>query len=112
MVNPNPSARLSEAGSVFFYILLGVILFASLSYVVTRSMRGKSVDSMTERQAELAATDLLNYAQNIAYAVDKVRRKGCSENDISFDHSAWGHSDYEHSPVVANKCKIFYPSGG
>lgn len=112
MVMPSLRTYTSEAGSIFFYILLGVILFATLSYVMTRSMRGTSVDLMTQRQAELAAADLIGYGQKISLAVDRVRRKGCSENDISFDHTSWGHTEYVHSPVVEDKCKIFHPNGG
>ena len=102
----------AEKGSVFFYILLGVVLFGTLAFTVSRGMRGTQTDSMSDRTAELAASDLLNYAQKIQRAVDRVRNNGCSENDISFDHTGWGHTNYQHSPVVNNECKIFHQDGG
>jgi len=100
----------SQQGSAFFYILLAVILFATLAYTVSRGMRGSATDSMTERQAELAASDILNIVQTYTRAVDKMRNRGCSENDISFTNNIV--SGYAHSPVSVDTCQIFHPNGG
>ncbi len=102
----------NESGSAFFYILLGVVLFGTLVFTVSRGMRGQSTNALTQYQAELAADDILHYAQTMARAVDRVRRNGCSESDISFHHTGWGHTQYEHSPATADQCKIFHPNGG
>ena len=101
---------LHESGSAFFYILLAVILFATLSYIVSRGMRGTATNSMTDRQAEIAATDILNNAQTYGRAVDKLRRNRCSENSISFVNNII--SDYTHTPASSDNCKIYNPSGG
>ncbi len=111
----NSNGRSCEAGGIFFYILLGVVLFATLSYVMTRSMRGTSVDLMSERQAELLASDLITYAQDVAYAVDRVRRKGCSENDISFERAPFDGSDaaYVNTSSPGDfSCHVYHPDGG
>tara|TARA_R110002072_G_scaffold87144_1_gene196846 strand:+ start:335 stop:1075 length:741 start_codon:yes stop_codon:yes gene_type:complete len=103
---------LSDTGSAFFYILLGVVLFATLAFTISRGFKGTSTNAMTDRQAELVAAEILNYAQNISHAINKIRRNGCSENDISFDHTGWGHTEYQHSPITSDKCKVFHPNGG
>lgn len=102
----------SQRGSAFFYILLGVILFGTISFTVSRGFRGQSANALTDKTANLIVSDILSYGQKIRQAVDQVRRKGCSENDISFASSEWGHSNYDHSPSTSVKCKIFDPSGG
>lgn len=99
-----------QSGNVFIIILVGIALFAALSVVVSRSMRTESASKMTEREAALVASEILDYGQVLARAVDRVRRKGCSENDISFANDIV--SGYEHTPVVADKCKVFHPDGG
>ena len=101
---------LHESGSAFFYILLAVILFAALSYIVSRGMRGTATNSMTDRKAEIAATDILDNAQTYGRAVDKLRRNRCSENSISFVNNII--SGYTHTPASANNCQIYDPSGG
>jgi hypothetical protein len=108
-------SRQSEAGNVFLFILLGIVLFAALSFTVARGFRGNTTGKMTERKADLAATEILNYAQRIERAVNKVRRNNCSENDISFTGAPNFYNNsalYNHTPQVDTKCRIFHPDGG
>ncbi len=106
------STRYSQSGSVFFYIFLGVALFGALAYAITRGVRTQTTSALTTQQSRLAASDILNYAQLIERAVQKIRLKGCSESDISFAHDDWPHTQYEHTPTAPDKCKIFHPDGG
>lgn len=99
-----------ESGNVFIFILLGVVLFAALSFSIARGFRSNTTSMMSEREADLAATDILNYAQRIGRAVDRLRRKGVSESDISFDQSFV--AGYNHTPAQPDNRKIFHPDGG
>lgn len=101
-----------EDGNAFFYILLGVALFAALSFSIARGIRTQSTNMLTRQEIKLAASDILDYAQKTGMAVQRVLRKGCSENDIDFDTPRWDHTDYQHSPIVAEKCHVFLPVGG
>ncbi|MCB1783559.1 MAG: hypothetical protein KDI13_06135 [Alphaproteobacteria bacterium] len=105
-----PQDRPGEQGNMFFYILLGVILFAALAFTISRSFHSTSTSNMTKREAGLAATSILDFGQRFAHAVDRSRRKNCSENDISFSNAIV--SGYAHSPVVDDKCKLFDSKGG
>ncbi len=102
--------RRSERGSVFFYILLGVVLFGTLAFVVTRSMRGKSTDAMTDRQRQLAASEIFNYAQTLEQGVSRIRRRGCSENEINFDNANLTGYVNAGSPVDQS-CDVFDVNG-
>jgi len=105
-----PQNRQAEAGNVFMFILLGVVLFAALAFTVSRGFRSDTTSAMSARQAELAATDILNYAQRMERAVNRLRRKGTSESDISFDDVAL--TGFNHTPAVADNDKVFDASGG
>lgn len=98
----------TQRGNVFIIILLAVVLFAALSLTIARSMRSDTTTNMSKRQAELAASDILNYAQKIERAVNRVRRKGVSENDISFDQAHV--AGYTHAQPATNK--VFNTTGG
>lgn len=106
----NKTRRRYERGNAFIFILLGIALFAGLAFTISRSMRSQTTTTLSSRDADLAATDIMSYNQALARAVDRVRRKGCSENDISFEQD--NILGYEHGAAVPDKCKIFHPDGG
>jgi hypothetical protein len=100
----------TQSGNVLFIILLGIVLFAALAMLISRGMRSQGTTAMTARDAELAAVDILSYAQSLERAVNRLRRNGVSESDISFVNNEV--SGYAHSPVQSNTNKIFHLSGG
>jgi hypothetical protein len=103
-------ARTSERGNAFFIILLGVVLFAAVSFTVARGMRSESTSNLTKRQSELAASDIIGYGQRLERAVAYLRRRGASESDISFVNDEV--SGYAHSPAQNDNRKVFHLSGG
>lgn len=105
---PQNNLRQSEAGNVFLFILLGVVLFGALSFTVARGFRSTTTSAMSDRQADLLASDILNYAQRMERTIDRLRRKGCSENQISFEYE--GTSGYTFA--TEERCKVFSPDGG
>lgn len=102
--------RRAEHGNVFIFILLGVVLFAALSYTVARSMRSDTASNISKQQATLAASEIINHAQRIERAINRMRRNGISESDISFANSFV--SGYEHTPIQPDTNRIFEPQGG
>ena len=111
----NNTSRSRERGNVFIFILLGVVLFAALSYTVARGMRGDTASSMSEKQEKIIFQEVVSYTQKLSRAVDRVRRKGCSENEISFERAPFNGSDAAY--VNGNSpgdfsCHIFNPAGG
>lgn len=100
--------RQSERGNIFVFILLGVVLFAALSFTVARGFRSDTTSTMSARKAELVAADILDYAQQMSRSVDRLRRKGCSENEISFEHDATAIFTFS----TREECKVFSSEGG
>lgn len=109
----NKSQRTSnnrEAGNVFILILLGITLFGALMYSFSRSSN-QGTGNLTKQQAKIAAQEILNYARLVEGAVDRVRRNGCSETEISFDNAVVSGYSNPNSPPDKS-CHIFEDEGG
>ncbi len=102
--------RNPQKGSALFIILVGVMLFAALSYTVAQMMRGGNVSIISEEKARLFADEVLNYARALRQSVQNVKINGCSEMNISFENVVL--TGYEHTPVVTDNCKVFHEAGG
>lgn len=97
------------AGNAVVYILVAIALFAALAYAFTKS--GKtSADSLSVAQAKTGATEIVNYGNLLTRAVDKMRRRGCSESQISFASSV---DAYHNNPSAPGdfRCHIFRSEG-
>ena len=95
-----------------FFILLGVVLFAALSFVIARGMRSQSTKALTRQQATLAASDIIDFAQDVERGINKILSNGISENQISFENSATTISTYANANCTTDNCKVFMPDGG
>jgi hypothetical protein len=100
--------RKAESGNVLFFILIGVVLFAALSYVVANMMRGGPTTISRER-ASLYADEILGYAQTIRRGVQGVRiSNNCEAIDISFETPALtGYANGTNT-----RCQVFSAAGG
>jgi hypothetical protein len=87
-----------------------VALFAALTYTVSQGSRtGES--QMTEKQAELAAVEILDYARNIKNAVHELQINGCDDTEVSFENAIISGYSNPNSPADEN-CHVFKPNGG
>lgn len=92
---------INSRGNVLFFILLGVALFAALSYAVSNSFRGGG-STISDEQARVAAGRLLRSMQDIKQGYDFLwNQQGCSIDDVNFDNPATTPFD----------CDIFHPQG-
>ena len=115
---PQQKSYNTEAGNVFLIILIGIVLFAALSFTVARGFRSETTSNLSDRQATLHAQEVIDYAQKITRATDRLRRKGCSEKEISFFHPDISIPNTAKNRYMNNSsptdftCHIFYPQGG
>ncbi len=103
------SDRKNERGNVFLFILMGIVLFAALSFTISKGFRSQTTDTMSNRDAQLAATDIMNFVQSVERGVNRLRRKSVSESDISFDNNAV--SGYAHGSTQPTSNHVFHVSG-
>lgn len=108
---PQDIVKKREYGNVFLIIMLGVALFAALAFTVTSGLRNQNTSALSEQELVLAASDIMSYAQQVERAVDRVRRNGCSENQISFENDTDTNYTNPNAPGDQS-CHVFHPDGG
>lgn len=105
-----PRNRNNEQGNVFLIILIAVVLFGALIFTFSRS-GSQGTSTISKQEAKILAQEILNYARLVEGAVDRVRRNGCSENEISFQNSTL--TGYTNTDAPGdNSCHIFNENGG
>lgn len=101
--------RENERGSVLFYILIAVVLFAALSYTVGGMMRGGDATMITEERSKLLAGEILDYARSIRQAIQHMKiSNGCQDTDFRFINNITAG----YGASVDTACDVFSPSGG
>lgn len=100
----------TEQGNVLIIILVAVALFGALIFTFSRS-GSQGVSSINKQEAKIAAQEILNYARLVEGAVDRVRRNGCSESEISFENAVVAGYSNPNSPGDKS-CHIFDDEGG
>lgn len=104
--------RSSQRGNAMVYILVGIVLFAALAYTLMRGSNSGQ-GNMSAQQAKIQSSEIMNYAQSVENAIDTLRRKGCSENELSFDYDIPGTTGYENPNSPPDySCHVFRPEGG
>jgi hypothetical protein len=100
----------TQSGNVFIIILIAVFLFGALMFTFSRS-GSQGVSSISKQEAKIAAQEILNYARLVESAVDRVRRNGCSESEISFENAIVAGYTNPNSPADKS-CHVFDDAGG
>lgn len=100
----------NQAGNVLFIILLGISLFAALSYAVSLGMRGGGAQ-LSEDKLKLVATEIINYSTSIREGVASIRINGCNEKQISFESVESGTTYLNNNAPTSKLCHVFHPSG-
>lgn len=104
----------SQSGSILFYILIAVALFAALSYAVSSMMRGGA--EIGEQKDSILIDGTLEYARNVKQAIQTLRiSNSCSDDEISFERSPFDGSDADYTNASAPtdfSCHVFHPQGG
>lgn len=100
----------AESGVVFFYILVGVALFAALAYSLSRGS-SQNTSHLDDRRAELEASTIINFSSQVEQGFQNLIRRGCSESDIAMEGNHH-HGGYSHPTTPGdNRCQLFHPAG-
>lgn len=100
----------AQSGNVLWFILVAVLLLGALTMVLTRS--GSTVDQSGDvEQARVKATQIMRYGKSIEAAIQQMKLRGISENDISFENSTTATS-YMNANCSVDECKVFNVNGG
>lgn len=98
-----------QAGNALFLVLIGVALFAALSYAVTQS--GRDGGNIDREKAAILAADILQYSSKMKIAVKRMRMfQDCEDEEISFENESTG--SYYSNSNAPEECELFNPDGG
>ncbi len=100
-----------ERGNILFLILLAVVLFAALSYAVTRGERGQ-VKSISEEKAASYASVLLQRGALIENTVHRMLANGVPPLQLSWQDPAGGSTADPNTSCTSNACRVYYSGGG
>lgn len=110
-IKPESGAKgLSESGNVLFIILIGVALFAALSFMFTRSNSGGAGNVVSSQQASILAREVIGYADQIDQAVNALMAQGVAETDICF-YTGANNAAYNHAGCANDLNKVFGAKG-
>ncbi len=102
--------RSQEKGNALWFILIAVVLLALLTGILSRS--GSSVDQSGDvEQLRIKAGQIFRTVKGIEAAIQQMKLRGLSENDISFENTVTA-VDYTNANCTVSKCKIFDSAGG
>lgn len=75
-----------DAGNVLFLILIGIALFAALSYAITQTGRGGTGGGLARENASINAAKIVAYSNSVAETVQRMRINGV--DDLAFRGTA------------------------
>jgi hypothetical protein len=114
----NFQSHRAQRGNVLFIILLAIALFAALSYAALQGSRTGTA-GLTDEQAKIVAQEVMTYGNTVADAVQKLRLRGVTENQISFENTVFKntsgtlyHAVGSNTNCTNDGCKIFSLNGG
>lgn len=108
----------SARGNVILIVLIGILLFAALSFAVTRSDSGNT--SMDKEKVALAAAQISSYFAQIEEEVQRLMSvNGCKVENIDWRNGYWKRIDGSPSwgilwgpQVYREGCAVFSDYGG
>jgi hypothetical protein len=107
----------NQRGTVFFYILIGVALFAALSYAVSQSIRLSNDSSgLATGQSEkmnLALVELRNAAMEARIAIQTLTIEGSNQRQLNLYASGPDGVYYPWSSpyCTGDRCNLYSPTG-
>lgn len=97
----------TENGNALVYVLIAIVLFAALSFTLSRNMGGSSTKEIDTARAELYAIELIAYSAQVKSVIDQMTFTGTRFNTLDFTQPS--EADFNTAPHIH---KIFHPQGG
>ncbi len=100
----------SQRGNVLWFIMIAIIFMGLITMALTRS--SSSVDQSGDReQMRIKTGQILRHAKGLEAAIETMKLRGVSENDISFENTITA-TDYTNANCTTMDCRLFEVDGG
>jgi len=97
----------SQRGNALVYVLVGIALFAALSFTLSRQTDTAEGSSIDEGKVELYASQLISYASQAKGAIDMMLFSGSDIADLDFTLPT--ESGFNTGSAIH---KVYHPQGG
>jgi len=101
--------RQDERGSALWFILIAIVLLGSLTVMLSRTS-DSSNETGDYEQTQISISKMMRYSNSLKTAVETLRSRGCSENDLTFDNAVVAGYSNLNAPTD-NSCHIFDTRG-
>ncbi|MCB1563256.1 MAG: hypothetical protein KDJ75_06750 [Alphaproteobacteria bacterium] len=99
--------RQKESGNALIYVLIAIVLFAALSFTLSRQTDTGEAGGLPDEKAELYATQIIAYAAQAKSVVDQMLLSGSKIDQLDF--SLPGTIAFNTAPHIH---KVYHPEGG
>lgn len=97
----------NERGNALVYVLIAIVLFAALSFTLSRNTDTGEAGSLDEDRAEIYASQLISYASQAKSVIDQMQAQGVFIEEVDFMLPSDGSFDSGETFK-----KIYHPQGG
>ena len=106
----NKEHRSQECGNALVYVLIAIVLFAALSFTLSRQTDTGEAGELSDTRAELYATQLISYAAQAKSAVDQMIFTGANIDDLDFIDPS--DPTFNSGTQKDRSNRVFHPEGG
>ena len=97
----------TQSGNALIYVLIAIVLFAGLSFTMSRQTGDTNTNEVDEAKSELIAVQLIAYATQVKSVIDQLIFTGTRFGSLDLtepDEAGFGTGPFVH--------KVFHPEGG
>ncbi|NCT41302.1 MAG: hypothetical protein GW778_06555 [Alphaproteobacteria bacterium] len=99
-----------ESGNALIYVLIAIVLFAALSFTLSRQSGTGDMNELPDTRAELYATQIISYAAQVKSALDQMVFTGAKIDELDFTDPS--DAAFNMGTQKARSNRVFHPEGG
>lgn len=96
-----------EKGNALIYVLIAIVLFAALSFILSKRTDNNSTSTIDSSKTELYADQIIAFASQAKTVIDQMMFTGTTIDTLDFTLPS--QAGFETAPNVH---KVFHPAGG
>jgi len=97
----------TESGNIFLYVLIAIVLFASLTFVLSRGQGGNNKTVLDQATLQTTMQRLTNYVGDVSQAWVQMKDTGSDLDELDLTLPTAG--GFNTAPTIH---KLFHPDGG
>lgn len=100
----------NERGNALIYVLIAIVLFAALSFTLSRQTDTSETSFMDSSEVEILANRLINYSAQTESVINQMTFGGTIVANLDFTRP--GETGFNAGTAAGNINKVYHPQGG